>query len=396
MSLMPSQPVHNKVSVKQLLSLIPDEELSRLAGQTGVGYWASVLYGKSMFYLLLYGLADSKKTSLRSLEDIFNSQRFKFLFNLDPDQTTRYNSISSRLATMDIAFFEEAYKLIFNVFRTHYSENDALGYNIVRVDSTMVAETANKLEKGMHVGSKTNKKQVKYTICLEDLLPSSVQVFTEQSQLNEDLTIPTTILKMIDPHPDTVFVFDRGVQSRKAYEDIAQNEYMFATRVKENTRYKVIEELSTAKGTPIGNLSVQADDWVNLYNGDNKKIITPFRLLKTKNEQGKSFLFLSNMKAATAEDIIMIYRKRWDIEVFFRFIKQELNFSHFISTNVNGIKIIVYMTLILSMLIHIYKKYNNIGFKTAKRRMKIELDDLLTIFIIQASGGNPNIFFRGP
>jgi hypothetical protein len=396
MSLMPSQPVHNKVSVKQLLSLIPDEELSRLAGQTGVDYWASVLYGKSMFYLLLYGLADSEKTSLRSLEDIFNSQRFKFLFNLDPDQTTRYNSISSRLATMDIAFFEEAYKLIFNVFRTHYSENDALGYNIVRVDSTMVAETANKLEKGMHVGSKTNKKQVKYTICLEDLLPSSVQVFTEQSQLNEDLTIPTTILKMIDPHPDTVFVFDRGVQSRKAYEDIAQNEYMFVTRVKENTRYKVIEELSTAKGTQIGNLSVQADDWVNLYNGDNKKIITPFRLLKIKNEQGKSFLFLSNMKAATAEDIIMIYRKRWDIEVFFRFIKQELNFSHFISTNVNGIKIIVYMTLILSMLIHIYKKYNNIGFKTAKRRMKIELDDLLTIFIIQASGGNPNIFFRGP
>ena len=396
MSLMPSQPVHNKVSVKQLLSLIPDEELSRLAGQTGVDYWASVLYGKSMFYLLLYGLADSEKTSLRSLEDIFNSQRFKFLFNLDPDQTTRYNSISSRLATMDIAFFEEAYKLIFNVFRTHYSENDALGYNIVRVDSTMVAETANKLEKGMHVGSKTNKKQVKYTICLEDLLPSSVQVFTEQSQLNEDLTIPTTILKMIDPHPDTVFMFDRGVQSRKAYEDIAQNEYMFVTRVKENTRYKVIEELSTAKGTQIGNLSVQADDWVNLYNGDNKKIITPFRLLKIKNEQGKSFLFLSNMKAATAEDIIMIYRKRWDIEVFFRFIKQELNFSHFISTNVNGIKIIVYMTLILSMLIHIYKKYNNIGFKTAKRRMKIELDDLLTIFIIQASGGNPNIFFRGP
>src|SRR5476651_586348 len=106
---MPSKDTGKKVTVKQLLGLIPDEELSRLAGQTGVDYWASVLYGKSMFYLLLYGLADSEKTSLRSLEDIFNSQRFKFLFNLNPDQTTRYNSISSRLATMNIAFFEEAY-----------------------------------------------------------------------------------------------------------------------------------------------------------------------------------------------------------------------------------------------------------------------------------------------
>jgi IS4 transposase len=77
---------------------------------------------------------------------------------------------------------------------------------------------------------------------------------------------------------------------------------------------------------------------VYLYNSDSKKTTTRFRILRTKNEQGKSFLFLSNMKDATAEDIIMIYKKRWDIEVFFRFIKQELNFSHFISTNVNGIK----------------------------------------------------------
>lgn len=393
---MPAKPSHDTVSVKQLLSLIPDEELSRLAVQTGVDHWASVLYGKSMFYLLLYGLADSDKTSLRSLEDIFNSKRFKFLFNLDPNQTTRYNSISSRLATMDVSFFEEAYKLTYSLFHDQFSENEALGYNIVRVDSTMVAEACNKLEEGMKVGSKTTKKQVKYTICLEDLLPSSVQIFTEQRQLNEDLTIPSTILKVIDPHPDTVFVFDRGVQSRKAYEDITQKDLMFVTRIKENTRYKVVEELNTVKGSQIGNLSVEADLWVHLFNGDNKRTVTPFRLLKTTNERGKVYLFLSNMKDAPAADIIMIYKRRWDIEVFFRFIKQELNFSHFISTNFNGIKVIVYMTLILSMLVHIYKKYNSVGFKTAKRRIKIELDDLLTVLIIQISGGNPNTFFGGP
>jgi len=395
MARMSPQPTQ-RVSVKQLLNLIPDEELNRLSLQTGVDHWASILYGKSMFYLLLYGLADSDKTSLRSLEDIFNSQRFKFLFNLDSSQTTRYNSISSRLATMDVSFFEEAYKLIYSLFNDHFSEKEALAYNIVRVDSTMVAETANKLEKGMKVGSNNNKRQIKYTICLEDILPSSVQVFTEQSQLSEDLTIPTTILKMVDPHPDTVFVFDRGVQSRKAYEDITQKQWMFVTRVKENTRYKVAEELITAKGVQIGNLSVEADSLVYLYDSDSRKTATLFRLLRTKNEQGKSFLFLSNMKDVAAEDIIMIYKKRWDIEVFFRFIKQELNFSHFISTNVNGIKAIVYMTLILSMLIHVYKKYNNVGFKTAKRRIKIELDDLLTALVIQISGGDPNIFFRGP
>jgi hypothetical protein len=386
---------HNKVSAKELLSLIPDEELSRLAGQTGVDHWAKVLYGKSMFYLLLYGLAECEKTSLRGLEDIFNSKRFKFLFNLDLDQTIRYSSISDRLATMELDFFEKAYQLIYSLFRNHFSDQDGLNYNIIRVDSTMVAETANKLEKGMSVGCKKDgKKQVKYTVCLEDLLPSSVQIFTEQSELSEDLTIPVTILKLIDSHTDNVFVFDRGVQSRKAYIDIDQKEWKFVTRVKEDTRYEFIEELDTIKGLQIGNLTVEADQWVYLFKG--KRINTPFRILRTRNEQGKILIFLTNMKEIPAEDVITIYKKRWDIEVFFRFIKQELNFSHFMSTNTNGIKIILYMTMILSMLIHVYKKHNNVGFKTAKRRIKLELDDLITILIIQVCGGDPTIFFRGP
>lgn len=52
------------------------------------------------------------------------------------------------------------------------------------------------------------------------------------------------------------------------------------------------------------------------------------------------------------------------------------------------------MTLILAMLIHIYKKYNNVGYKTAKRRVKMELEELLTIIIVKACGGNPDIVFR--
>jgi len=66
----------DKVTVKQLQSLIPDQAFSKLAADTGVDYQAKVLFDKSMFYLLLYGLAESERTSLRSLEDIFNSRRF--------------------------------------------------------------------------------------------------------------------------------------------------------------------------------------------------------------------------------------------------------------------------------------------------------------------------------
>ena len=48
--------------------------------------------------------------------------------------------------------------------------------------------------------------------------------------------------------------------------------------------------------------------------------------------------------------------KRWDIEVFFRFMKKELNLSHQVSLNKNGIEVMVYITMIASILLLIYKK----------------------------------------
>lgn len=80
--------------------------------------------------------------------------------------------------------------------------------------------------------------------------------------------------------------------------------------------------------------------------------------------------------------------------MFFRFIKQELSFSHFMSTNENGIKIILYMTLILTMLLLIYKRLNKLGFKTAKRRFTIELDELIIAMIVRFCGGDPALVFR--
>src|ERR1700761_217182 len=391
----------DKVTVKQLLSLIPDGELAKLAVATGVDYQAKILFGRSMFYLLLYGLAESDRTSLRSLEDVFNSRRFKLLFNLDVQQTTRYNSISDRLATMNLEFFEQSYRMIYGLFSEQFTYEETIKYNITRVDSTMVAETANKLESGMTTGiKKDGKKQIKYTVSLDGILPSSVQIFTKQAELSEDKTIPMAILKLADTHKDNVFVFDRGVQNRGAYVDLHQKELRFVTRIRTNSRYKAIEGLPLPKKLEVGNLTIIADEWVYLYGSKNKRLDVPFRLITIRDEQGKVLLFVTNMKERPdgvlipASDIVMIYKQRWDIEVFFRFIKQELNFSHFLSTNMNGIKIILYMTLILAMLIHIYKKYNNVGYKTAKRRVKMELEELLTIIIVKACGGDPNIVFR--
>ena len=94
------------------------------------------------------------------------------------------------------------------------------------------------------------------------------------------------------------------------------------------------------------------------------------------------------------EEILSYYKKRWDIEVFFRFLKQELNFSHITSTNPNGIAVMMYMTMIAAMFVLVYKKLNNVGYKTVVRRISLELNELIIKMIVKHCGGDPGLVFR--
>lgn len=76
------------------------------------------------------------------------------------------------------------------------------------------------------------------------------------------------------------------------------------------------------------------------------------------------------------------YKSRWDIEVFFRFLKQELTTAHLVSLNKNGTQVMIYMTLIAAMMLLIYKH--------AKRRFNMELKNLVMALIVALTGGDPN------
>ena len=104
------------------------------------------------------------------------------------------------------------------------------------------------------------------------------------------------------------------------------------------------------------------------------------RMIRAKNRKNeKEYIFVTNIiEELNAADITRVYKKRWDIEIFFRYIKQEFWFNHLVSRNLNGILVMLYMTLIAALLILIYDIKNEIwSFKIAKLRFTLELDVLL-------------------
>lgn len=389
-------PRNNSISIVQLLSVIPDEDIRKIAKKTKVDYYAKILDGKSLLYLILYSLIESQRNSLRTMEDIFNSASFKFLFNLDSKKKVRYNSISERLSVINIDFFKRVYDKIYDQFSKYYSQEEVEKLHLIRVDSTLIAEAANKLKRGMNIGKKKDgKKQIKYTIAYDGKYPCMSELFTEKEHLSEDITIPSVVYKYADKNKDCVFVFDRGVGKRKVYCDLNQKQTFFVTRLKDNFRHRVISS-SSINNNKIGTLEVINDQIIQLGAPNSRQFLDEhFRLITAVNPQTKTnYFFLTNLIDNEVDEVLSFYKKRWDIEVFIRFLKQELNFSHLTSTSENGMMIMMYMTMIASMLVLTYKRINNVGYKTAVRRIAMELNELIIKMIVRQCGGDPGLVFQ--
>ena len=398
----------HKISLKQVLDFIPEALLSHLSATTKVDYYSKVLHGKKMFYLLLFCIFDNEKLSQRTLEDTFNSSGFKALFGLGEEEKVRRSSISERLSKIDSNYFKEIYEQMYGRFSELYSKTEIEKYNLIRVDSTIVADACAKLKEG--IDQKSGKKLVKFSFSFDGILPSGVEVFTGQKYSSEEAALPEAILKQVkkEEHHENIYVIDRGLQSTRVMKDFDEKSVKFIIRSKENRKFEEIESfLDGKKSQKWDDWEVMKDSKVKLYTGKpvlnkrgnihhrEEKVETCFRLVVIKNEKkDKEFWFLTNEFELSAKEIADYYRKRWDIEVFFRFLKQELNLSHLVSMNKNGIEVMIYMTMIASMLLLIYKKVNDLGYKTAKRRIAMELRDMITEILIIFAGGDPRKVFK--
>jgi len=297
---------------------------------------------------------------------------------------------------------------MYQQFSGLYSKTEIEKYNLIRVDSTIVADACAKLKEG--IDQKSGKKLVKFSFSFDGILPSGVEVFTGQKYSSEESALPEAILKQVkkEEHHQNIYVIDRGLQSTRTMKEFEEESVKFIIRSKDNRKFEEMESFLDAK------TSLKWDDWqvlkdsrVKLYTGSpiqnkrgklhyrQEKVEIDFRLVVIKSQKtNKEFWFLTNEFQLSAKEISDYYRKRWDIEVFFRFLKQELNLSHLVSMNRNGIEVMVYMTMIAAMLLLIYKKANNLGYKTAKRRIAMELRDMITAILIIFAGGDPAKVFK--
>lgn len=384
-----------KVSLKDLLGFIPESFFDKITAKTNVDFQVKKLNGKVMFNLIMMGLLDSERISLRVMEQLYCSQKFKIISSISAKEETKHSSIGDRISAISSDYFEELFIKCVEIFNSKFKKKEIGKYNIERFDSTMVALSSKLLSFGMVSGAKNKEgkhsiNQLKFTIGFNGLIPHKVKIYSTQKHIAEDLPLYETIIEN-KYDEKSIAVFDRGLKSRKKFAAINNAKKLFVTRINPTKNYETIE-IITSKPIETEGLIIEKELKVYLCSGDQKVIKTALRLIIARQKESNHLIyFVSNITDLSVEQICEIYKKRWDIEVFFRFLKQELNLKHLVSRTANGVKVMLYMTLITAMLLLLYKEINNIkGFKMAKRQFISELDNEILKIIIIACNGNPD------
>jgi hypothetical protein len=371
------------MNAKQIIDYIPVELLQRLCIRFDVDYQVKKLDGVSMFKLLLYSFLTTRETSYRVIEEVYHSIGFAKVTNIQ-HPGVKFNSIRDRLTNINSDYFEAIFTECLRIFEDNIKPSS----HIVSFDSTLVTASSKLLKSGIKINKKGDKRYIKFTMGFRTI-PVTAALYFDQHYISEDIALGETIMSYASKQDD-IIVFDRGLQSRKVLEQLNKSEYQFVTRVNPYVRYEVLSERFIKQNKPEnGKLILEHDYVINLFDKKNKPTKGFYRLIISSKDD-ETLYFLININELEALEIALIYKQRWQIEVFFKFIKQHLNFSHLLSRNENGVRVVLYMTLITAILLTVFKNSNNYkGYKIPKIKFANQLETLLIEDIVLLCGGNP-------
>ncbi len=388
------------MNVEAILALLPEGVLAELALETKVNRYSKKLQAEVIFKLLLHCILSHKDNSLRRMESAYESMVFGVLLSGSQTNSISHSSISERLSTINASFFERLYEVCIKTYGQIVEESNT---PIIRFDSTIVTLSGQLLKIGYQLkGSGAEYlNQLKFTIGLSEL-PTSVKFYHDQKYTGEESSLKEAISDYQPIAGNPVRVFDRGLSSRKTYDDLTNQNIPFVSRLGKSFKHKIVAENTLTAQIETDTLWIVSDSWVFLFSKGKKKAFYPMRCIRCiRKDSGEELVFVSNIHHLSAEDICILYKRRWDIEVFFKFLKQELNFSHLLNRSENGIKVVLYATLIASILLLVYKKKNKLsGYKIMKQRFVQDLEKQITKDIVFMCGGDPalvdKLFFKPP
>ena len=147
-------------------------------------------------------------------------------------------------------------------------------------------------------------------------------------------------LEVLVDDKEAMYVFDRGYVDYKRFDSFTDDGLFFVCRLKKNAVIHIVQEFDLLEGS-----TVLADKAVLIGTAKNQTR-NLFRIVTVTDSRGKEMLLITNRFDISADEISEIYRSRWIIELFFKWIKQHVKIKHFYGMSENAVKNQIYLALI--------------------------------------------------
>lgn len=156
----------------------------------------------------------------------------------------------------------------------------------------------------------------------------------------------TKIARQFHFEPGTIVVMDRGYTDYRWFRELTHEGVYFVTRMRRDLTYGVSETRPTPKRSSV------LSDEVIYVGSKNYQLDVPLRRIEFRIEERQEvFVFLTNHMTLGATTVAAVYRERWQIEAFFRALKQSLRVKTFVGTSPNALKTQIWTALITMLVL---------------------------------------------
>ncbi len=327
----------------QLISFLNEDKFRRIVNKYQGNHYVKHFTCWNQLLALMFGQL-SNRESLRDLIVALDAHHSK-CYHLGMGKNVSKSSLARANQYRDYRIFEEfAYFLVNEAREKRATDIFKLNGNVYAFDSTTID-----LCLSVFWWAKFRKKKggikVHTLYDIETQIPAFFHI-TDASVHD------SKAMKEIPYESGSYYIFDRAYNNFKMLHKIHQTEAFFVLRAKKNLQYKPIKWKRRFPKNVLSDMTIKLTGFY-----PSKYYTEPLRLVRYwDEEQKREFLFLTNQILISSLQVAELYKNRWQVELFFKWLKQHLKIKKFWGTTENAVRIQIYTAICSYCLVAIIQK----------------------------------------
>jgi hypothetical protein len=374
-----------KLVFSQLMDFLPMHQFRRCVKRYDGNRYMKSFSCLDQFFCMAFAQL-SYRESLRDIESCFRAMHNK-LYHLGIQSRISRSTLADANEKRDWRIYADFAQVLINIARPLYSEED-FG---VELDETVYALDSSTIDLCLSLFPWARFRKRKGAIKLHTLLDlrGSIPSFIS---ITDGKVHDVNVLDELIPEPGSIYVMDRAYLDFKRLYILNQCMAFFVIRSKINTQIRRLYSNAVDKSTGL-----RCDQTIVLT-GIKTRYQYPDKIRRIKfydDQKHRNLSFLSNNFIVPALVIAELYRCRWKIEIFFKWVKQNLRIKSFYGTSENAVKTQIWIAISTYVLVAIVKKQlrlNDLSLYTILQILSVTLFEKVSLLqILNSSKYTGNI-----